>query len=112
MSKADEVRAKAKRAAERKAAATKTGTPVTREQGKQNTSPAAAPAAPHTKPVRSTVDLSPTQHASLASWRGQTAIEIGRSRVTTQDVFRALVDRLLSDDELAQTIARDLQERD
>jgi hypothetical protein len=60
------------------------------------------------KPVRATVDLSPGQHAALRAWCGQTAVEFGRARVTTQDVLRALVDRLLSDEALAAAIRDDL----
>lgn len=39
---------------------------------------------------------------------GETAAEFGRARVTTQDVLRALVDRLLSDKALAAAIRDDL----
>jgi hypothetical protein len=60
------------------------------------------------KPVRATVDLSPGQHARLKAWCGQTAVEFGRARVTTQDVLRALVDRLLNDEALAAAIRDDL----
>lgn len=60
------------------------------------------------KPVRATVDLPPGQHARLKAWCGQTAVEFGRARVTTQDVLRALVDRLLSDEVLAAAIRDDL----
>jgi hypothetical protein len=60
------------------------------------------------KPVRATVDLSPGQHARLRAWCGQTAVEFGRARVTTQDVLRALVDRLLRDEVLAAAIRDDL----
>lgn len=60
------------------------------------------------KPVRATVDLSPSQHARLRAWCGETAVEFGRARVTTQDVLRALVDRLLGDEALAEAIRDDL----
>lgn len=60
------------------------------------------------KPVRATVDLSPSQHARLKAWCGETAVEFGRARVTTQDVLRALVDRLLRDEALAAAIRDDL----
>jgi hypothetical protein len=60
------------------------------------------------KPVRATVDLSPSQHARLKAWCGETAVELGQARVTTQDVLRALVDRLLRDEALAAAIRDDL----
>jgi hypothetical protein len=61
------------------------------------------------KPVRSTVDLAPVRHAALKSWCGETAVEIGTARVTTQDVMRVLVARLLTDATLAQKIRDDLR---
>jgi hypothetical protein len=60
------------------------------------------------KPVRATVDLSADQHAGLRAWCGETAVEFGRARVTTQEVLRALVERLLSDEALAEAIRDDL----
>lgn len=103
--RAEQMKAKAARAAERKqqSAAEQPASAPTRTS---------APAAPHAKPVRSTVDLMPDVHAQLANWRGQVAIEIGRSRVTTQDVLRALVDRLLTDEQLAQTITDELRNKE
>ncbi|MGH3794649.1 MAG: hypothetical protein ACRDSP_07140 [Pseudonocardiaceae bacterium] len=61
-----------------------------------------------TKPVRRSVDLSPTCHARLSQWCTDAAAEIGANRVTGQDVIRALVARLLADQRLAQRIRADL----
>jgi hypothetical protein len=69
----------------------------------------AAVANPNVKPVRSTVDLSPVRHRQLKAWCGETAEMIGKSRVTTQDVFRAFVDRLITDESLARNIRDDLR---
>lgn len=86
----------------------------TPEQPAVDQAPAAEPrlsraSAVQVKPVRSTVDLSPVQHAGLKAWCGETAVEIGTSRVTTQDVMRVLVARLLTDDDLAEKIRADLR---
>lgn len=61
-----------------------------------------------TKPVRRSVDLSPTYHIKLTQWCAETANVIGTARVTGQDVIRALVARLLMDDSLARKIRADL----
>lgn len=61
------------------------------------------------KPVRSTVDLSPHHHAQLKAWCGETAVEIGKSRITTQDVMRVMVARLLADETFARKIRADLR---
>lgn len=61
-----------------------------------------------TKPVRRSVDLSPAYHAELTEWCAQTADEIGATRVTGQDVIRALVARLLMDENLSRRIRADL----
>jgi hypothetical protein len=60
------------------------------------------------KPVRCTVDLTPGQHARLRAWCGDSAVELGRARVTTQDVLRALVDLLLADELLTRAIREEL----
>ncbi|MGH3920316.1 MAG: hypothetical protein ACRDSG_14970 [Pseudonocardiaceae bacterium] len=61
-----------------------------------------------TKPVRRSVDLSPTYHVKLTQWCAETADLIGTPRVTGQDVIRALVARLLMDEALARRIRADL----
>lgn len=61
-----------------------------------------------TKPVRRSVDLSPAYHARLTQWCREAAEEIGTTRVTGQDVIRALVARLLVDQTLARRIRADL----
>lgn len=61
-----------------------------------------------TKPVRRSVDLSPTYHSQLTQWCADAAKMIGTSRVTGQDVIRALVARLLMDESLARRIREDL----
>lgn len=61
-----------------------------------------------TKPVRRSVDLSPTYHFKLTQWCAETADAIGTARVTGQDVIRALVARLLMDESLARRIRDDL----
>ena len=69
--------------------------------------PSAAPVL--AKPIRSTVDLPPARHRSLKAWSAATATEIGRARVTTQEVINALVHRMLTDETLARKIKDDLR---
>jgi hypothetical protein len=100
VSKADELRQKAARLRS-----------VSAEPTEAVTDHPAPPTAPpvRAKPVRNTVDLSPHHHASLKAWCGETAVSIGSSRVTGQDVLRALVARLLTDETLARKIRDDLR---
>lgn len=60
--------------------------------------------APRKKNIRRTVDLSPDQHDRLEIWQRQTARQLGRARVSGQEVLSTLVDRLLEDDDLAREI--------
>jgi len=100
MNRADEIRAKAARQKAREQAA-----------ATDEVSAPAPPAAPtvRAKPVRSTVDLPSGRHSSLKTWCTETATELGRARVTTQDVVNALVHRLLTDETLARKIRQDLR---
>lgn len=65
--------------------------------------------APRSRPVRRTVDLSPADHDRLNEWQRETARQLGRTRITGEDVLRALVARLLTDDTLAGKIRTDLR---
>lgn len=58
------------------------------------------------KNVRRTVDLSPAAHRALDGWQSAVAEHLGLARVTGQEVLSALVERLLSDDELAEQITQ------
>lgn len=63
-------------------------------------------AAVRQKNVRRTVDLTPTAHRALDGWQSTVAERLGLARVTGQEVLAALVDRLLSDDELAEQVTQ------
>lgn len=78
------------------------------EQRRGADQPPVRAASDRTKPVRRSVDLSPSYHARLTDWCAETADEIGTARVTGQAVIRALVARLLMDERLARRIRADL----
>jgi hypothetical protein len=52
--------------------------------------------------------LSHSEHVRLGEWCRAAADELGRSRVTGQDVLRLLVVRLLTDPALASQLRADL----
>ncbi len=72
--------------------------------------PTTPPRAPRTRPVRQTVDLAPHRHHELAAWRMETALALGKSRLTTQDVLSAAVDVLLDDPTVARRVRARLEE--
>lgn len=71
--------------------------------------PVALPARPP-KPVRLTLDLPPDRHAELVRWCLDAAPGVGTPRVPGQQVLRALLTRLLTDDELSRQIIADLRD--
>jgi hypothetical protein len=100
--RAEELREKAERLKARQAAAHE---PVASTHGQGGAQPVLA------KPVRSTLDLPPAVHRDLQAWLGESAVRLGRARVTKQDVLEALVRRLLQDETLTKLILADLKER-
>ncbi|GLZ43714.1 hypothetical protein [Actinokineospora sp. NBRC 105648] len=88
MSKAEELAARA-RAAVNKRAALSHGDKVPRS--------ASADVAPNTKSPRSTVDLPPNRDRDLKQWQLEAAQQLGKGRVTRQDVLAGLVGLLLTD---------------
>jgi hypothetical protein len=118
-SRAEALKAKAARLAAQQEtkAAPKTSTPAAPATADDRTPDdrqrtVATAANPHVKPVRSTVDLMPAQHAQLKTWCNETAVVIGKSRVTTQDIMRAMVARLLTDETFARKMRNDLRTTD
>lgn len=98
MSRADEIRAKV----------AQTRQAETEPEPDPESDRSAVHQRPRVKPVRRTVDLSAAHHAALDQWCGETAQQLGRARVTGQDVLRTLVARLLTDETLARKIRQDL----
>lgn len=72
---------------------------------------ASLPPAPtrEAKPVRLTLDLTPELHAQLQRWCLDAAPGVGRPRVAGQQVLRALIGRLLTNEQLAREITLDLR---
>lgn len=62
------------------------------------------------KKVRQTVDLPTDTHRGLATWRLSTAITLGRTRLSTQDVLHALVEVLLQDETVARLVRTHLED--
>jgi hypothetical protein len=62
----------------------------------------------HSRPVRRTVMLPPSENLALTEWCRTTANELGLTRITRQDVLHMLVARLLSDPALTGQLRADL----
>lgn len=71
--------------------------------------PAPEPAPVRTRPVRQTFDLSPDQHRALAAWRLETAVQLGRTGLSQQELMAAVVTVLLEDDTVARRVRAHLE---
>lgn len=120
MSKADEMRAKARRT--RQAAQTAAGAgavelaaavepvkPAPVVAATSSAAPVAAPWQVRTRPVRITTDLAPTLYDDLTAWNRQAAADLDVARVNGSDTVRALVRRLLADPALSAAVLDDLR---
>ena len=96
MSRADEIREKAQKYS---------SADTTEEAPRETSTPQ-----PRVKPVRRTVDLPAAHHAALDTWCSETARQLGRARVTGQDVLRTLVAELLRDETTARKVRKALSE--
>lgn len=103
MSKADELRAKQQRLKAVAAAAAGTVQP-------ESPAPARTASPVRVQPVRLTVDLSPARYRDLQGWLNESAVRLGRSRVTKQDALGALVALLLRDEHTAQLVLKEIRE--
>jgi len=81
-----------------------------RAQQEPHAEPKRSTPKPRAKPVRRTVDLPASHHDQLSAWCNETARQLGKARVTGQDVLRTLVARLLTDETMARRIRQDLAE--
>jgi hypothetical protein len=93
MSRADDIRAKARRVSvPAEAAPVAVAVPVVRAN-----------------PVRMTVDLAPDLHARFSQWCAETAPELGRASLPGVEVVRKLLGRLLADEDLRRSVVEDLR---
>lgn len=70
-----------------------------------------SPARVRTRPVRLTVDVSPSEHAALGQLALDAAAELGLARVHGQEIVRALIRRLLVDPQVRREVLADVAEQ-
>lgn len=58
------------------------------------------------KKIRTTIDLTPVDHAQLRTWCSEAADKLGRPTVDKSKVWRALLHELTSDDALSERVLR------
>lgn len=76
----------------------------------QEGAPRARRTAARTKPVRTTVDLSPELHRKLKTWTAGAAERMDVVEVPLADVFRVLIKLLVSEKELEDQVVADLRD--
>lgn len=113
MSKADELRARAARAGQRKPSPPTDSTPDG-ETADVPSAPSGPRSVVRSTPVRITADLPPQDYRALVDFAGQLASQLGRARVPHVAIVRSLVVMLAQDEELqarvAAHVARQLNE--
>ncbi|MFC4497879.1 hypothetical protein ACFPA8_27485 [Streptomyces ovatisporus] len=67
--------------------------------------------ASRSRPVRTTVDLTPSLHRRLKHWAGDAADALDVPDVPTAEVIRALIHLLITDDALNDATLKALRER-
>lgn len=112
MSKADELRARAQRAAGR------AGSPATpsADEPRQERTASAAPApkrSPSVRadPIRITADLPPQHYRELIAYAAGIASDLGKAKVAHVQVVRALVAELAESDDLQRRIATRVEQQ-
>lgn len=65
-----------------------------------------------TRPVRTTVDMSPELHRRLKRWLADASDELEVTDVPLAMVVRVLVRRLVEDDDLAAAVLEDMRSSD
>lgn len=99
-------RARAAAAKAERMRAARTTEPV---ESSQEDRPVPRTAAARSAPVRVTLDLAPALHSQLNQWCAGTALELGLGRVTTVQVMRVLMRRMLADEELADHVRNEIR---
>jgi hypothetical protein len=105
MSKAEEMRARAARVAQRSGQAAAPGSEAANQLTPTPMPPAPKPAVVRSKPVRITADLPPQSYRSLIDFAASLATRFGRARLPHVNVIRALVLELEEDQALQERIA-------
>jgi len=76
----------------------------------QDGAPRVRRTAARTKPVRTTVDMTPELHRRLKTWTAGAAERLDVVEVPLADVFRVLVRRLVEEKDLEDQVVADLRD--
>lgn len=109
MSRADDIAARAARVAEHAAAAPEPAPVVDATEPRPPAAKRPAKPAPRVRPIRQTVDLDPARHRWFRQWLSRTAEQLELPSVHGSDVFRALLEEMAGDPELAARVTERLR---